>query len=85
MDEERVECFTLTNKLNRIVFEGRTVDKVRIMVTTIPVKLVATKDKVYYADQNPKNLIDRELFDLKTSANKAIPFFNTILSGRWHD
>ena len=81
MEEERNECFTPTAKLSSLVFEGQAVEEVRIMVTTIPVKLIATVDKIYYANLNTKPLTEKELFELKSNANKAVPIFNTILQG----
>lgn len=82
MDEERKECFNLGTKLNRLIFESRPVDLVRIMMTSIPLKLVATKDAVYYADHKTKSLTPEELFDLKNNVNRAVMIFNTILAGR---
>ena len=81
MEKEKQKCFNQEGKLNSLIFEGREVSMARIMMTANPVKLIATKDAVYYADGKPSSLTDIEIFELKNNVKQAIAIFNALLAG----
>lgn len=81
MESEPLQVFPMTSQLSRLVFEGRQVDQVRITITSIPLKVVARRDSVRYAEQQDKPLSAADLLELRTNATRAVEIFNTVLQG----
>lgn len=81
MENEPIAVFEADGQLGRLVFEGREVEQARITITNIPLKVVARRNAVYYAEHQETPLSDSDRLELKNNFLRAVEAFNVVLEG----